>query len=133
MPVFSTIYDYLKPDERPRFSSGKLSFSIADRMIRLRDMKLRSSILNVDGKGRVTLDGYSDILLNLRAFGGRIPFLDRFVGTIVKFQIYGYLREPKSRPVWLGNIRSRRRLLTPLPPPNPNGLPTHTKNPGRCP
>jgi len=124
VPVFSTIYDYLKPDQRPRFSSGAFNFTVADRVVRLRDIRLKSSFLNVDGKGKVTLDGYSDILLSLRAFGGGIPFLDRFVGSIVKFQIYGYLREPRDRPVWLGQRRSRRRLLTPLPPVNPNELQT---------
>ncbi len=119
VPVFSTIYDYLKPDQRPRFSSGRLKFTVAERTVVLSQIKLKSSILDVDGRGKVTLDGYSDILLSLRAFGGG---MDRFVRSIIEFQIYGYLREPKTRPVWLGQRRSGRRLLSPLPPVNPNEL-----------
>ncbi|MHC4077486.1 MAG: hypothetical protein ACYST0_03470, partial [Planctomycetota bacterium] len=122
VPVFSTIYDYLKPDQRPRFSSGQLSYAVGNRIIQLDKLELKSSILNVDGQGKITPDGYSDIMLKLRAFGGRIPFLDRFVGTLVQGQVYGYLREPRSRPIWLGQRRTRRRLLTPIPPLNPNDV-----------
>ena len=67
------------------------------------------------------MDGYMDVLLRLPGVFGRAadililpPLIDWTVSKVVRFQLYGYIREPKLS--WTFKKTAGRTALSPIGP-----------------
>lgn len=123
VPLFTAIYAQLSEDNRPRFESGNLDFSIDDRTMQIHQLKLRSPMLSVDGSGTMTMDGYLDVTLALdNLFGSSadllvLPFFVKDLARrLVRFHLFGYLRDLQAEQRWFTERMPKRRPLLPVPP-----------------
>ena len=68
------------------------------------------------------MDGYLDMMIDFADLFGRdadwlvLPQIARMLTTgVVRFQVYGYLRNPRARPQWLWESKADRVELGPMP------------------
>lgn len=122
VPVFTTIYSYLAEPRRPRFEGLAARFEIGDRQIRVPSFEVTSPLLTATGRGTVDMDGYVDLRLDFPDFFGRsadwllLPqALRALTSELARFQIHGHLRDPQTRPLWLGRSPAKRAALGPIP------------------
>jgi hypothetical protein len=126
VPVFTAIYSYLAEPRRPRFEGLAARFEIGDRQIRLPSFEVTSPLLTATGRGSVDMDGYVDLRLDFPDFFGRsadwllLPqALRALTSELARFQIHGHLRDPQTRPLWLGRDPAKRAALGPIPASRP--------------
>ncbi|MEZ5962990.1 MAG: AsmA-like C-terminal region-containing protein [Planctomycetota bacterium] len=122
VPLFRTIYAVLR--RQPQFHSADTTFRVADRTITIDTMTLGSQILNVRGKGTVSMDGYVDMTIELPdLFGDAADFLilpeilHNAVAQVLQFKLHGYLRNPEVTPLTPFQGAPARREIGPIPAP----------------
>lgn len=122
VPIFTAIYALLPEQDRPRFNNLEASFRVKNRELQLRNLQLRSPLLAVNGKGSMTMEGYLDIVLVLdRLFGGSAdllllpPVVQLITSNLVRFHLFGHLRDLQAEQRWFAQSDPRRRPLLPLP------------------
>jgi hypothetical protein len=127
VPAFTTIYSYLDKPRRPRFEDLKLRFAVADQRIEVPELQIASQLLTATGRGRIDMDGYVDMRIDFPDFFGKdsdwlfLPQMLRMLtNELAEFQIYGYLRAPKIRPLWLWRDAAERLALSPIPAATPD-------------
>ncbi len=122
VPIFSAIYAFLAPNNRPQFDGASLRYAIGDQRIQIDDLQVTSPQVKVVGAGNLTFDGYLDIDLEFPdLFAGTADWLilprvvNLLTSQVVGFQVFGYLRSPEARPRWLFQGRPDRRRIDPIP------------------
>ncbi|MEY2981095.1 MAG: hypothetical protein RL562_1322 [Planctomycetota bacterium] len=122
VPVFTSIYSYLAEPRRPRFEGLAARFEIGDRSIRIPSFEVTSPLLTATGRGAIDMDGYVDLRIDFPDFFGRsadwllLPqALRALTSELARFQIHGHLRDPQTRPLWLGRDPAKRAALGPIP------------------
>lgn len=122
VPIFTAIYSYLAPRRRPRFDSGRIDFRVGDRRISLDRVELSSSLLTAQAEGSIDMDGYIRMLIDFPDFFGKaadwlvLPQVIRaLTSKVVRFDVYGYLRNPQARPRWLWQGEPPREPIGPIP------------------
>ena len=122
VPVFTSIYSYLAEPRRPRFEGLAARFEVGDRQVRIPSFEVTSPLLSAGGKGSVDMDGYLDLRIDFPDFFGRsadwllLPQAMRaLTSELARFQVHGHLRDPKTRPLWLGRDPAKRAALGPIP------------------
>lgn len=120
VPLFRGIYALLQ--RHPQFTGAELAFVLGDRRIDIPELALTSQLVDVRGKGSLTMDGYLDMTLELPSlFGDGADFLilpqllHNAFSKVVEFKVHGYLRAPVVTPVVLFQGTPRRRPLEPIP------------------
>ncbi len=123
VPVFTAIYAQLSVQDRPRFEGGTLAFRVADRRLTFDELLVRSPLLQISGTGSMTMEGYVDIRLVIdNLFGGAANMLllpqifQSIASSLVRFHLYGHLRDLRTEPRWITERDPRRLRLTPVPP-----------------
>lgn len=120
VPLFRTIYAILR--RQPQFTSADATFRVDKRRIDIDRLTLGSQILEVKGKGAVTMDGYVDMTIELPdLFGDAADFLilpqilHNAVSQVLEFKLHGYLRDPEVTPLTPFQSTPARRSLDPIP------------------
>lgn len=122
VPLFTAIYAQLPAPERPRFNHLDTRFRVAERRVDFEELKVRSNLLGANGKGSMDLDGYLDIELKLDNLLGDsadplvMPLVDLLTKNIVRFHLFGYLRDLHAEKRWVTESSPRRRPIVPMPP-----------------
>lgn len=122
VPLFTAIYAQLPAPERPRFDRLHSRFSLANRRLQLDELSLWSNLLAAHGKGTMDLDGYLDIELKLDNLLGPsadpllMPLVTFFAQNIVRFHLFGHLRDLQAEKRWVTERSPRRRAVLPMPP-----------------
>lgn len=123
VPLFRAIYGILAEKKRPRFERLELDLHAKNRMVEVRKVVIGSPLLELEGRGTCTMDGYLNLELefpNLFGQAGKrilLPeILRRFTSAFVSTDFYGYLREPHARGRLPFSGDSKRRPLEPIPP-----------------
>lgn len=120
VPLFRGIYALLQ--RHPQFTGAELDFVLGDRRVDIPKLALTSQLVDVRGKGSLTMDGYLDMTLELPSlFGDGADFLilpqllHNAFSKVVEFKVHGYLRAPVVTPVVLFQGTPGRRPLEPIP------------------
>jgi hypothetical protein len=122
VPLFTAIYAQLPAPQRPRFDRLATAFSLKDGRLECRDLQLRSNLLAATGSGWLDLDGHLDIRLQLDNLLGPsadpllMPLVDLLTSGIVRFHLYGHLRQIQTERRWLTEQAPRRQPVPPMPP-----------------
>jgi hypothetical protein len=125
VPLFTAIYAQLPAPDRPRFHYLESTFRLADRRVAFDSLDIRSRMLGANGIGTLDLDGYVDIKLQLNNLLGTsadpflMPLIEELTKNIVRFHLFGYLRDLKTEKRWIVESSPRRRQVIPFPPPLP--------------
>lgn len=124
VPMFSAIYTYLAPDKRLWFDGASVKVALRDGRLEISDLEMTSPLVTVKGRGSMAMDGYIDMVLAFPdLFGGSadwllLPAFFRMLSSqVVRFHVYGYLRNPRARPRWLWQKAPGRFPIEPIPPP----------------
>ncbi|MBX3461841.1 MAG: hypothetical protein KF830_01610 [Planctomycetes bacterium] len=122
VPLFTSIYARLPAPDRPRFHSLGLDFRFGDRAITFDSLQVRSNLLAVNGAGSLGLDGYLDVRMTLDNLLGNsadpvvMPLIDLLSKNIVRFHLFGHLRNLRTEQRWVTERSPRRRPIPPMPP-----------------
>ena len=130
VPLFTAIYSQLPAPERPRFDRLGARFRLLDRRFHIDELALRSNLLAANGKGFLDLDGYLDVELKLDNLLGPsadpllMPFVDWMTKNIVRFHLFGHLRDLHAEKRWVTQRSPSRPPVVPMPPilPRPKPL-----------
>lgn len=122
VPLFTAIYSQLPAPERPRFDHLASKFRLADRRVDFDTFSLRSNLLAANGSGSLKLDGYLDVELKLDNLLGPsadpvvMPFVDFLTKNIVRFHLFGHLRDLRAEKRWVTERSPDRRSVPPMAP-----------------
>ncbi|HEX6811910.1 MAG TPA: hypothetical protein VF384_09845 [Planctomycetota bacterium] len=125
VPLFTAIYAQLPAPDRPRFHYLESTFRLADRRVTFDSLDVRSRMLGASGIGSLDLDGYVDIKLQLNNLLGTsadpflMPLIEELTKNIVRFHLFGYLRDLRAEKRWILESSPRRRGVVPMPPASP--------------
>lgn len=121
VPLFTAIYSQLPAPERPRFDKLDAVLRLGDRRVVFDRLVLRSNLLEAAGNGTLDLDGYVNVRLTLDNLLGNTadpifaPFIN-FFSNIVRFHLFGHIRDLKAEGRWITESSPRRPPVPPLPP-----------------
>lgn len=122
VPVFTTIYSYLAEPRRPKFEELRMAFTIQDQRVNVHDLEVSSPLITATGHGTIDMGGYVDMRVDFPDFFGKdadwlfLPQMLRMLTSeLAQFQIYGNLRAPQTRPLWLWREAAPRLPLGPIP------------------
>ncbi|MBL8729819.1 MAG: hypothetical protein JNM25_15435 [Planctomycetes bacterium] len=122
VPLFTSIYARLPAPDRPRFHHLGLDFRLADRAVYFDSLRVRSNLLGANGTGSLELDGYLDVRMTLDNLLGNsadplvMPLIDLLSQNIVRFHLFGYLRDLHTEQRWVTERSPGRREIPPMPP-----------------
>lgn len=123
VPVFTGIYAMVSESDRPRFESASTQFRVGERRIEFKELTLTSPLFQVAGSGSMTMDGYVDIKMTLDTlFGGSAdllvlpPILQAITSRLVRFHLFGPMRDLRAEQRWITQGDPRRLGLVPVPP-----------------
>jgi hypothetical protein len=122
VPLFTAIYSQLPAPERPRFDHLTSKFRLAERRIDFETFSLRSNLLAANGSGSLQLDGYLDVELKLDNLLGPsadpvvMPFVDFLTKNIVRFHLFGHLRDLRAEKRWVTERSPGRPSVPPMAP-----------------
>ncbi|MBK8100262.1 MAG: hypothetical protein IPK26_24435 [Planctomycetes bacterium] len=122
VPLFTAIYALMAESNRPRFEGLSSRFTLQDRVLRLDDVAVSSPLIAVTGSGTMTMEGYLDVAVTLDSlFGGSgdllllPPVIQMITSRLVRFHLFGHLRDLRAEQRWFAESDPRRTALTPLP------------------
>ncbi len=124
VPLFTAIYAQLPAPDRPRFDHLDTKFRLAGRTVTFESLNVRSNLLAVNGSGTLDLDGYLDIQMTLDNILGTsadplvMPLIDFLTKGILRFHLFGHLRDLHAEKRWVTEKSPRRRAILPMPPAN---------------
>ena len=122
VPLFTAIYAQLPAADQPRFEELDVRFRLGDDTLRFDQLDVRSQLLAAKGKGRLDLDGYLDVEMELDNLLGQsadplvMPLIDYLAKNLVSFRLYGHLRDLRASTEFLGARAPGRRAVLPMPP-----------------
>ncbi|MGE3175696.1 MAG: hypothetical protein AB7O97_23940 [Planctomycetota bacterium] len=123
VPMFTAIYALMTESNRPRFESLAVGFDVRDRRVELRDLALRSPLIAVHGGGSMSMDGYLDVVVTTDSFlGGGAdmlllpPVIQMITSNLVRFHLFGFVRDVHAEQRWFAQRDPRRRPLQPVAP-----------------
>jgi hypothetical protein len=123
VPLFTAIYALMAEQNRPRFESLYAKFDVADRRLELTNLSLRSPLIAVHGGGSMSMEGYVDVVVTTDSFlGGGAdmlllpPVIQMITSNLVRFHLFGHLRDLRAEQRWFAQRDPRRRHLEPVPP-----------------
>ncbi len=122
VPLFTSIYAQLPAPDRPRFNHLALDFHLTDRIVTFDSLRVRSNLLGANGSGSLELDGYLDVRMTLDNLLGNsadpvvMPLIDLLTQRIVRFHLFGYLRDLHTEQRWVTERSPGRRQIPPMPP-----------------
>jgi hypothetical protein len=125
VPLFKAIYAQLPAADRPRFDYLDLAFKLAEQRVTLDKLDVRSNIIAVDGEGTFALDGYLDVRMQMNNLLGTsadplfMPLIEELAKNIVRFHLFGHLRDLRAEQRWLTERSPGRREIVPMPPAPP--------------
>jgi len=125
VPLFTAIYAQLPPADQPRFNHLDLTFRLTDHLMRFDHLEVRSEILAAKGKGKLNLDGYLDVEMQLDNLLGQsadplvMPLIDYLAKNLVSFRLYGHLRDLHASTEFIGSRTPKRPPVLPMPPKRP--------------
>ncbi|MCK5943382.1 MAG: hypothetical protein KAI24_15480, partial [Planctomycetes bacterium] len=125
VPLFTAIYAQLPPADQPRFNELDLAFRLTDHLMRFDRLEIRSDILAAKGKGKLNLDGYLDVEMQLDNLLGQsadplvMPLIDYLAKELVSFRLYGHLRDLRASTEFIGSRTPARPPVLPMPPKRP--------------
>ena len=125
VPLFRAIYAQLPSADRPRFDQLQVNCRLTDRRITFEDLEVRSDILAAKGQGSLDLDGYLDVRMELNNLLGTsadpvvMPLIEFLAKNIVRFHLFGHLRDLHAEQRWLTESSPKRRQVLPMPPAGP--------------
>ena len=123
VPLFQAIYAQLPPADQPRFHQLDTQFQLTERAMQFKRLDVRSDILAVKGEGKLDLDGYLDVQMELDGLLGEsadpllMPFVEYIAKNLISFRLFGYLRDLRASTEFLGSRTPRRPAVLPVPPP----------------
>lgn len=122
VPVFTSIYSYLAEPRRPRFEKLRMQFTIGGKKVDVPFLEVSSPLLTATGRGTIDMGGYIEMRIDFPDFFGKsadwlfLPQVLRMLTSeLAQFQIYGNLRSPQTRPLWLWRDAASRVPLGPIP------------------
>lgn len=122
VPLFTAIYAQLPAPDRPRFEGLDSRFRLADRTLTFETLNVRSNLLAVNGSGTLDLDGYVDVKMKLDNILGTsadplvMPLIDELTKSILRFHLFGYLRDLHAEKRWITEQSPERLQVLPMPP-----------------
>jgi len=122
VPLFKAIYAQLPAADQPRFNYLDVIFRLTKEAIEFDKLNVRSDILAAEGKGRLHLDGYLDVKMDLDNLLGQsadpllMPFLEYLAQNLVSFRLYGHLRDLRAGTELIGERMPKRPQVLPMPP-----------------
>lgn len=121
VPLFTSLYAQMEERNRPRFDQLSVTFKTKDRALELSKLQVTSPMVAVNGEGTLSLDGYLDIVLATKSlFGGNadylvVPWMLKWATNLVRFHMYGHLRDLRTKQRFVTQRDPRRPALTPIP------------------
>jgi hypothetical protein len=122
VPLFTAIYAQLPPSDRPRFNHLDVTCRLAEQRVQFERLEVRSDILAAKGTGHLDLDGYLDVRMTLDNLLGSsadpfvMPLIDYLAQNIVRFHLFGHLRDLRAEKRWITESSPGRRPIVPMPP-----------------
>ena len=123
VPLFTAIYALMAEKSRPRFESLAAKFEVRDRKAILSDLALKSPLVSLRGGGELTMEGYVDVAVTTDSFlGGGAdmlllpPMIQMITSNLVRFHLFGHLRDLQAEQRWFAQRDPRRQSLPPVPP-----------------
>ena len=123
VPLFTAIYALMSEKSRPRFESMSAKFDVRNRKTNIRELSLASPLVTLRGGGDLTMEGYADVTVTTDAFlGGAAdllllpPVLQMITSNLVRFHLFGHLRDLQAEQRWVGQMDPRREPIRPVPP-----------------
>ena len=122
VPLFTTIYARLPAPDRPRFHHLAVDFALAERVVTFEQLRVLSNLLAANGTGTLALDGYLDVRMTLDNLLGNsadplvMPLIDLLSQNIVRFHLFGHLRDLRTEQRWVTERSPGRRSIRPMPP-----------------
>lgn len=122
VPLFKAIYAQLPAADQPRFNKLDMAYRLTDAAMVFDQLEVRSDILAAKGAGRLNLDGYLDVKMDLDNLLGQsadplvMPLLDYLARNLVSFRLYGNLRDLHASTHLVGGRTPKRPALIPVPP-----------------
>lgn len=122
VPLFTSIYARLPAPDRPRFHHLTLDFHLDDRIVTFDSLRVLSNLLGANGTGSLELDGYLDVRMTLDNLLGNsadpvvMPLIDLLSQNIVRFHLFGHLRDLRTEQRWVTERSPGRRQIPPMPP-----------------
>lgn len=122
VPLFTAIYAQLPAPERPRFDHLDARFRLHQRRVEFPELSLRSNLLAANGTGTLDLDGYLDVALKIDNLLGPsadpvfMPLFEYLTQNIVRFHLFGHLRDLHAEKRWVTERSPTRPRVPPMPP-----------------
>ncbi|MEQ1634427.1 MAG: hypothetical protein ABL997_18745, partial [Planctomycetota bacterium] len=123
VPLFTAIYALMAEKNRPRFENLTAKFDVRDRKIDLTDLVLKSPLITLRGGGQMSMEGYLDVAVTTDSFlGGGAdmlllpPVIQMITSNLVRFHLFGHVRDVQAEQRWFGQSDPRRQRLQPVPP-----------------
>lgn len=122
VPLFTAIYAQLPAPQRPRFDRLATAWRLRQGRVEFSDLALRSNLLGATGSGWLDLDGHLDVRLQLDNLLGPsadpvlMPLIDLLTQGIVRFHLYGHLRQVQTQRRWLNERSPVHQPAPPMPP-----------------
>ncbi len=128
--VFSPLFEALSPGlGETRFHSGTLGFTLTNRLVSTRDLRLHSPAMRLDYRGTVDLEGRLDAFMEARLLRDTPiigPILNVALSPVTKlleYRVGGTLGKPEAEPRYiprflLGLLQPIRTLRNLLPEPD---------------
>ncbi len=122
VPIFRTIYSYLRPNRRQNFNAGVVDFSGRDGTLTIQRLMLRSPIFKIEGRGTLDYDGYLKLHVDFPDLFPQaqsyfiLPGIYRVLSNMLMgYEIWGYVGDTRTGPRFLFEGRPKRVPLGPLP------------------
>jgi len=123
VPLFTAIYALMAEKSRPRFENLFAKFDVQNRKVQLSDLALSSPLVSLRGGGELSMEGYVDVAVTTDSFlGGGAdmlllpPMIQMITSNLVRFHLFGHLRDLQAEQRWFGQRDPRRQPLAPVPP-----------------
>lgn len=122
VPLFQAIYAQLPAADQPRFNQLDMTYRLTDQAIVFDRLDVRSDILAAKGQGKLNLDGYLDVKMELDNLLGQaadpfvMPLIDYLTKNLVSFRLYGHLRDLRANTQLVGGSTPTRPPVLPMPP-----------------
>lgn len=123
VPLFTAIYALMTEKNRPRFESLAAKFDVRGRRMEFSDLELRSPLVTLRGGGEMSMEGYLDVTVTTDNFlGGGAdmlllpPVIQMITSNLVRFHLFGHLRDVQAEQRWFAQRDPRRQHLQPVPP-----------------
>jgi hypothetical protein len=126
VPLFKAIYAQLPAADQPRFNQLNVAYRLTKDAIVFDRLDVRSDIMAAKGQGKLDLDGYLDVKMELDNLLGQsadplvMPLIEYLAQNLVSFRLYGHLRDLRASTQLVGASSPKRRPVLPMPPARAN-------------